>query len=283
MNRLESPWGRLYETPLGWAPSVTTVLRTTSPKPFSPSRWRQRVQRQGITAADAALYADAFAAQQGLSLEAAQAELARWVDAPLPYSAALAASHAQAFTDWKSNHSQQRGTRLHNRLETLLPVGEPLAWPQGCPQDADPACQRLLQSLWQGQILPDIAEVVSLEQELWYWCQGLGYGGSEDICYRSHRHGLLSGDWKSKDPKPYCPSQYGDDYLIQLIAYAGARAARFGTQVQGLAVNYCFTDGSPGVQTIVPPERLTTLWGQWQARLKAWWNTIGPELSSWKP
>jgi hypothetical protein len=54
-----------------------------------------------------------------------------------------------------------------------------------------------------------------------------------------------------------------------------------GTRVEGLAINYCFTDGSPAVQTVVGADELSRLWLQWQARLKAWWATMGPELSRW--
>ncbi len=280
MNRIDSPWGRLYATPAGLAPSVTTVLKATDPKPFSQVRWRDSVVRKGISVANAELYAPVFAAQHGLSDEAAIATLTLWIEQPLPYDLAVARAHADAYTAWKSEHSGRRGDALHAHLEHLLPVGRSLVW-AAAPQADDAATNALLSSLWYGGVLSDIAEVVSVEQRLWYASGDLIYAGSEDICYRSHRHGLLSGDWKSKDPKPYCPSKYGDDYKLQLVAYAGARAARTGIRVDGLAVNYCFTDGLPAVQTVVTKDELEGLWLQWQARLKAWWATIGPELTRW--
>jgi len=280
MNRIDSPWGRLYATPAGLAPSVTTVLKATDPKPFSPARWRDSVVRKGISAADAERYAPVFAARHGLSDDAAAAALALWIAQPLPYNLHAAQAHAEAFTAWKSEHSGRRGDALHAHLEDLLPVGQPLRW-SAPPQAPDATTDALLDSLWGGLVLQDIAEVLSVEQRLWYWSGGLGYAGSEDICYRSHRHGLLCGDWKTKDPKPYCPSKYGDDYKLQLVAYAGARAARFGTTVDGLAINYCFTDGSPAVQTVVGAAELARLWLQWQARLRAWWATMGPALARW--
>lgn len=280
MNRIDSPWGRLYATPAGLGPSVTTVLKATDPKPFSTSRWRDGIVRKGISAADAERYAPTFAALHGLSDEAAAAALALWVEQPLPYNIAAAQAHAEVFTSWKSRHSGERGDALHGHLEALLPVGRPLSW-KAPPQAPDPTTNALLDSLWAGEVLQDIAEVISVEQRLWYASGGLLYAGSEDICYRSHRYGLVSGDWKTKDPKPYCPSKYGDDYKLQLVAYAGARAARTGLRVDGLVVNYCFTDGSPAVQTVVGPEDLARLWLQWQARLKAWWATMGPALSAW--
>lgn len=280
MNRVESPWGRLYSTPAGLLPSVTTVLKATDPKPFSQVRWRDSVVCKGITAQNAALYTPVFAAQHGLSDDVAAAALALWVDRPLPYNLQTAQAYADAYTSWKSQHSGERGDSLHGHLERLLPVGQPLLW-SAPPSADDPATDALLESLWAGEVLQDIAEVISVEQRLWYFSGGVGYAGSEDVCYRSHRHGLLSGDWKTKDPKPYCPSKYGDDYKLQLVAYAGARAARLGMRVDGLAVNYCFTDGSPAVQTVVTGEERHRLWLQWQARLKAWWATIGTELVTW--
>lgn len=281
MKRIESPWGRLYGTPAGLLPSVTTVLKITDPKPFSPARWRDSVIRKGISAADASSYAPIFAAAQGLTHDGATAVLAAWIKQPLPYARAEAEAHATAFTEWKSRHSSERGDRLHGCLEGMLPIAQPLQWSH-CPSSDDPATSALLQSLWDGEVLQDIAEVVSVEERLWYARDGIGYAGSEDICYWSRRHGLLSGDWKSKDPKPYCPSRYGGDYKLQLVAYAGARAARYGMRVDGLAVNYCFTDGQPAVQSIVTAAELPGLWLQWQARLKAWWATIGPELQCWE-
>lgn len=280
MNRLDSPWGRLYATPAGLAPSVTTVLKATDPKPFSVSRWRDSIVRKGISAADALAYAPAFAQQHGLADDAAAAALALWVEQPLPYNLEQARSYAEAFTTWKSRHSSERGEALHGHLEQLLPTGQALSW-KAPPQAPDATTDALLDSLWAGQVLQDIAEVISVEQRLWYARDGLLYAGSEDICYRSHRHGLLSGDWKTKDPKPYCPSRYGDDYKLQLVAYAGARAARTGLRVDGLVINYCFTDRSAAVQTVVPSDELAKLWLQWQARLKAWWATIGPQLTRW--
>jgi len=281
MNRIDSPWGRLYATPAGLAPSVTTVLKATDPKPFSPARWRDSIIRKGISAADAERYAPVFAARHGLSDDAATAALSLWIEQPLPYNLHEAQIHAEAFTAWKSEHSGRRGDALHAHLEELLPVGAALTWGERAPAADDPTTSALLTSLWSGEVLSDIAEVLSVEQRLWYWSKGIGYAGSEDICYRSHRHGLLCGDWKTKDPKPYCPSKYGDDYKLQLVAYAGARTARLGTRVEGLAINYCFTDGSPAVQTVVGADELSRLWLQWQARLKAWWATMGPELSRW--
>ena len=278
MNRIDSPWGRLYATPAGLAPSVTTVLKATDPKPFSQARWRDSIIRKGISHANAELYAPVFAQRHGIEqLAVAHRLLEGWINQPLPYSLVEARAHAEAFTVWKSEHSGRRGDALHAHLEDLLPVGQALAW-AGAPQSEDSATGALLESLWSGGVLPDIAEVLSVEQRLWYWSGGIGYAGSEDICYRSHLHGLVSGDWKTKDPKPYCPSKYGDEYKLQLVAYAGARAARLGVQVDGLAINYCFTDGSPAVQTLVERDELAVLWLRWQARLKAWWHTIGPHL-----
>jgi hypothetical protein len=281
MNRIDSPWGRLYATPMGLAPSVTTVLKATDPKPFSQTRWRDSVVRKGITDADADLYAPVFARRHGIEqLAVAHRILEDWIQQPLPYPLPEAQAHADAFTAWKSEHSGRRGDALHAHLEGLLPVGRPLTW-EAPPRADDRATNALLESLWSGGVLSDITEVLSVEQRLWYWRNGIGYAGSEDICYVSARHGLLSGDWKTKDPKPYCPSKYGDDYKLQLVAYAGARAARLGTQVDGLAVNYCFTDGSPAVQSVVTQAELASLWLQWQARLRAWWATIGPQLARW--
>lgn len=278
MNRIDSPWGRLYATPAGLAPSVTTVLKATDPKPFSPIRWRDSVVRKGISHADAELYAPVFAKQHGIEqLAVAHRFIEDWINQALPYPLPEARSYAEAYTSWKSDHSGKRGDALHGHLESLLPVGQALTWTEA-PQSQDPATGALLESLWAGGVLPDIAEVLSVEERFWYWSGGIGYAGSEDICYRSHRHGLVSGDWKTKDPKPYCPSKYGDDYKLQLVAYAGARAARLGVKVDGLAINYCFTDGSPAVQTLVERDELAVLWLRWQARLKAWWATIGPEL-----
>jgi hypothetical protein len=283
MNRIDSPWGRLYATPAGLAPSVTTVLKATDPKPFSLARWRDSIVRKGISAADAERYTPAFAARHGLGDDASAAALALWVEQPLPYNLHEAQAEAEAFTAWKSEHSSRRGDALHAHLEELLPAGAALTWGESAPPADDPTTSALLASLWSGEVLSDIAEVLSVEQRLWYWSSGLGYAGSEDICYRSHRHGLLCGDWKTKDPKPYCPSKYGSDYKLQLVAYAGARTARLGTQLDGLVINYCFTDGSPAVQTVVERQELAALWLQWQARLKAWWATIGPELARWNP
>lgn len=277
MNRIESPWGRLYGAPPGLLPSVTTVLKATDPKPFNPAHWRQSVIRKGISAADAERYAPTFAAAQGLTVDYALAVLESWIERRLPYAQQEALAYAEAYTTWKSRHSADRGNELHGHLETLMPIGQPLLWSQQ-PVTDHPTTGPLLQSLWDGEVLQDIAEVVSVEQRLWYWSHGIGYAGSEDICYRSHRHGLLSGDWKSKDPKPYCPSLYGHDYKLQLVAYAGARAARKSQWVDGLAINYCFSDGSPAVQSLVSGAELDGLWREWQARLKAWWQTIGPHL-----
>lgn len=280
MNRIDSPWGRLYSTPAGLAPSVTTVLKTTDPKPFSQVRWRDSVVRKGITAADAERYAPEFARLHRLDSATALQQLEHWIEQPLPYPPAEARTHAEAYTTWKSEHSGKRGDALHLHLEQLLPVGQRLTW-SSAPHSDDPTTNQLLQSLWHGGVLADIAEVISLEQRLWYCSNGIAYAGSEDICYRSHLHGLLSGDWKTKDPKPYCPSKYGHDYKLQLVAYAGARMARTGISVDGLAVNYCFTDGSPAVQDHISREELNALWLEWQARLKAWWQTIGPSLERW--
>lgn len=283
MRRFASPWGRLYETPKGLAPSVSTVLRATDPRPFNPLQWQRSILQRGISAEDAQRYAPVLAEQEQLSLVAAQQVLSRWVGQPLPYDAETAAVHAGRFTRWKTQHSTERGNRLHAVLETLLPIGSNPTWQGGCPQVADPTDQLLLQSLWDGAVLSDIASVFSVEQRLWYWSKGYGYAGTEDIGYRSHRYGLVSADWKSKDPKPYCPSRYGQDYKLQLVAYAGAKAARLGIQPSGLLINYCFTDGQPAVQTVVQQHELAGLWLQWQARLKAWWHTVGPALQTWQP
>lgn len=281
LNRVDSPWGRLYATPHGLVPSVTTVLKATDPKPFSTARWRDSIVRKGISDADAQRYAPVFAQQHGIAAVAiAYRILEEWIERPLPYPQAEARTYAEAFTSWKSEHSSRRGDALHDHLEHLMPVGVPLQW-TAPPQAEDPTTDALLQSLWQGEVLQDIEEVVSVEERLWYWRNGNGYAGSEDICYRSRRHGLLSGDWKSKDPKPYCASLYGHDYKLQLVAYAGARAARKDMRVDGLAVNYCFSDGQPAVQTVVGADELAGLWLEWQARLKAWWQTIGPKLQAY--
>lgn len=283
MRRFASPWGRLYQTPKGLAPSVSTVLQATTAKPFNNLQWQRSILRHGIQAADAERYAPTFAAQQQLSLEEAHRLLIGWVDQPLPYDPEAAVAHAAAFTRWKSQYSAERGNRLHGLLETLLPSGSSPDWSAGCPQAADPTDQLLLQSLWDGAVLSDIATVHSVEQRLWYWCEDYGYAGTEDIGYCSHRYGLVSADWKTKDPKPYCPSRYGQDYKLQLVAYAGAKAARLGIQPSGLLINYCFTDGRPAVQSVVTRDELAGLWLQWQARLKAWWHTVGPALQSWNP
>jgi hypothetical protein len=268
MLRIESPHGRLYKTEDGLIlPSVTTVVKATAKKPFSREVWAKKLTTKGLSEHEASIFTEFFI-ERGYAVAAAFRAVEQFIDNP------MTREQADCYMDWKSPHSSRRGTRLHEFLEKILPVDTILDWKK-CPECDLEETQLLVDSLWEGEILQQIKRVHSLEQRLWWYCDGIGYAGTEDINFDTWDNCKLSGDWKSKDPKHYCPTNYSHENKIQLIAYAGARFAREGRRMDGLNINYCFSSGIPGVQTIVTEEELSPLWNEWILRLKAWWGTIG--------
>lgn len=284
MLRIKSPWGRLYYAPVGIIPSVTTVLKETSPRPYSPTTWSKSVKRKGISPLDAELFEDYL--QQlyektgtvpfgETSWGACVEHIAQMIESP------VSSDDADFFIAWKSREAPMRGNRLHKRLEDLLVASQATNWTTR-PVDEDRITDNLLLSLWKADVLQDIEFVHSVEKSVWYFSEGEGYAGSEDICYKSKRAGIVGGDWKSKDVKHYCPSTYSKEHQLQLIAYSGAKLARDRNfSVNGLAINYCFTDGSKGVQVIIDESKFNELWSEWKMRLRAWWQTIGPCVAQW--
>ena len=270
MIRIESPYGRIYKAPPGLLPSVTTILKDTSPKPFSRDNWLKKLMRKGLSTAEAGIYRERWLAE-GLPLEAAQEIIEGFIDTP------MSRVDAVEYADWKTPHSSDRGTKLHHFLENKLPVGIDLSWDER-PVASDPTTDLLVQSLWQAGILQQIKQVVSLEESLWWFRDGIGYAGSEDISYKTFDDEFFNGDWKSKDPKDYSHTKYSHEYKLQLIAYAAARKQRSGILVNGSHINYCLSDGSPGEQLIVTKAEAYELWNEWHFRLRAWWSTIGQNL-----
>jgi hypothetical protein len=268
MLRIESPYGRLYKTEHGLIlPSVTTVAKATAKKPFNREVWAKKLTTKGLTEYEASIFTEYFT-ERGYSVALAFKKVEAFIDTP------MTREQADAYMDWKSAHSSRRGNRLHEFLEKILPVDTILDWKK-CPECELDETQALVDSLWEGEILQQIKRVHSLEHRLWWYCDGVGYAGTEDINFDNWSGLKLGGDWKSKDPKHYCPTKYDHENKIQLVAYAGARFAREGRRMDGLNVNYCFSSGAPGVQTVVSEEELPVLWNEWVVRVKAWWATIG--------
>jgi hypothetical protein len=270
MIRIESPYGRVYKAPPGLLPSVTTILKDTTPKPFSRENWLAKLMRKGLSAYEASIYTERWTAE-GASLEFANGIVQGFINTP------MSRREASAYADWKTPHSSERGTRLHHFLENKLPVGVGLRWNQR-PVAKDATTDLLVQSLWEAGILQQIKEVVSLEQPLWWFRDGIGYAGSEDISYRTYNDEFFNGDWKSKDPKDYSHTKYAHENKLQLIAYAAARKQRSGILVNGSHINYCLSDGSPGEQLMVSKAEAYELWNEWHFRLRAWWSTMGQNL-----
>lgn len=270
MLRIDSPYGRLYEISNGLLlPSTTTVLKATEKRGFSKTVWSKKLTTKGLSDYESQIYAEHWIAQ-GWQPALAHRHTEQFILTPMEK---VQAAH---YMNWKSEHSASRGNRLHSYLENLLPVDEKLQW-ASCPESDDDAVQKLLQSLWEGEVLQNIKKVHALEERLWWYADGIGYAGTEDICYETHDGLIVSGDWKTKDPKPYDQSKYDHEYRVQLISYAGARVARRQMQMDGLHVNFCYSDGSPATQTIVTGDECKELWDEWIIRLKAWWATIGTQ------
>lgn len=270
MLRIDSPWGRLYKVENGLIlPSVTTVLKATEKRGFSRKTWSKKLTTKGLSHYEADIYAERWIAA-GYPPALAHRHVEAFIEAP------MTPEQAVQYMDWKSEHSAQRGNRLHKFLEDLMPIGQVLNW-HHCPQTDDVTVQKLVNSLWEGEILQGIKQVHSVEQRLWWYSDGIGYAGTEDICYRTWEDLDFGGDWKSKDPKPYSHTKYDHEYRVQLIAYAGARYARKNMKVDGLHINFCLSNESPAEQTIVTGDECQELWSEWMIRLKAWWATIGTE------
>lgn len=274
MLRIESPWGRLYRVENGLLlPSVTTVLKGTVKRGFNRATWERKLTTRGLSDYEARIFALYFIGR-GMVPALAYHRIEEFIETPMNKE------WAAIYMDWKSNHSSDRGNKLHEFLEETLPVGEVIQWKEKPLITKHPEIQPFVDSLWEAGILQKIKKVHSLEQRLWWYNDGVGYAGSEDICYRTWEDLDFSGDWKSKDPKPYCQSKYDHEYRIQLIAYAGARFARKKMKMDGLHINFCFSDGSPAQQTVVTGDDCQALWSEWIVRLKAWWGTVGTQALS---
>lgn len=274
MIRVDTPHGRGYWARKGLLlPSVTTVLKDTDPKPFSTAVWSKSLMRKGLSHHLAMVYAEAFI-EQGLPPALAHRHTERFIETP------MTRDEAKAYMAWKSPHSAERGNRLHKALEELLVV-VPGACLTECPTDPDPATALLLQSLWKGGVLQQIEEVHSIEERLWYYYEDpktgecYGYAGSEDICYTSIRGKVATGDWKTKDPKSYSPTDYASEYKLQTVAYAVSRAVRKRQKIDELHIHYPFSDGSPAETVVCEKEEMRELWSDFVARLKAWWAIKG--------
>jgi hypothetical protein len=270
MIRIESPYGRIYKAPPGLLPSVTTIMKATSPQPFNSKNWIRKIMKNGLSEIEGIIYAEKWIAQ-GMSREDAEVIARSFIDRPMDYQ------EAKTYTDWKSPHSANRGNKLHNFLEHVLPVEKEIQWIER-PSAKDASTDQLVDSLWKANILQGIAKVVSLEQSLWWFKDGIGYAGSEDISYVGLDSCYYNGDWKSKDPKNYSHTKYAHEYKLQLIAYAAARKQRTGILVDGSHVNFCLSDGSPGEQLIVTRKEAYELWDEWMFRVRAWWSKLGDNL-----
>lgn len=270
MIRIEGPKGRVYKSPEGLLPSVTTVLKATDPQPFNTERWIKALERKGLNAGEAAIYLEHLLVE-GWEPAVAQARVDALTDQP------ISRQDAQDYVQWKTPHSSDRGTKLHNFLEHQLPIEQALTWEQR-PVAPDQSTDRLVLSLWKAEILQRIQKVVSLEQQLWWFRNGIGYAGSEDISYIDKDGNYYNADWKSKDPKAYSHTKYAHEYKLQLIAYAAAKKQRYGVLVHGSHINYCLSDGSEGEQLTITRKEAAELWDEWMFRLKAWWSTIGTDL-----
>lgn len=274
MLRIDSPWGRLYKVqPTLILPSVTTVLKATEKRGFNRSTWERKLITKGLSDYEASIFT-AYFIGRGMVPALAYREVEEFIETPMNKK------WAGIYMDWKSAHSSDRGNRLHNFLETTLPVGEILHWDKKPEVAEHPDIQPFVDSLWDGGVLQNIKRVHSVEERLWWYSDGIGYAGTEDICYETWDDLDVSGDWKSKDPKPYEQSKYDHEYRIQLIAYAGARFARKKMKMDGLHINFCFSDGSPAQQTVVTGDDCQALWSEWIVRLKAWWGTVGTQALS---
>jgi hypothetical protein len=273
--RIESPLGRIYKAPPGYLPSVTTVLKDTCPDPFSSKKWIASLTRKGISQWEASIYAS-YWVNKGYATDVAVQIVSKFIDTP------MSVSQAKEYMAWKGPHSSDRGTRLHHFLENTLPPNTPLQW-EDRPTSDDPTVDLLVQSLWNANILQEIQEVVSLEEGLWWYKDGIGYAGSEDISYKTFSGHFWNGDWKSKDPKTYSQTLYSHEYKLQLVAYAGARRQRTRILVDGCRINYCYSNGQAGEQVIIPRSEARELWEEWHFRLQAWWTKLGkriPEFSN---
>lgn len=271
MIRVEGPKGRLYKTTVGFLPSVTTVLKATQPEPFNTERWIKGLERTGLKPVEAVIYLEHLLAS-GIASKVAQERVSALTNQP------MSRQSAELYVKWKTPHSADRGTKLHHFLEHQLPVEVELNWSER-PTTAEASTDRLVESLWKAGILQRIHKVVSLEQQLWWSSNGIGYAGSEDISYIDIEGNYYNADWKSKDPKSYSHTKYSHEYKLQLIAYAGARKQRENVLVQGSHINYCLSDGSEGEQQIITRKEAAELWEEWIFRLRAWWSTIGNDLN----
>jgi len=270
MIRFESPYGRIYKSPSGLLPSVTTILKATSPRPFNPNVWIRKIMSKGLSETEGMIYAEKWIAQ-GMSRQDAEVIARSFI------GRSMNEAEAKAYTEWKSPHSSERGNKLHHFLENILPVNKEIDWTER-PSASDASTDRLVESLWKAEVLQRIAKVVSLEEGLWWFRDGIGYAGSEDISYLDIDGLYYNGDWKSKDPKDYSHAKYAHEHKLQLIAYAAARKQRTGILVNGSHINFCLSDGSPGEQLVVSRQEAYELWDEWIFRVKAWWSKVGDGL-----
>lgn len=271
MIRIEGPQGRLYKAPPGLLPSVTTVLKDTTPKPFNRDAWIHKIMRSGLTEVEGMIYAEKWIAN-GMSRQDAEVIARSFIGRPMNES------EASDYANWKTPHSSERGNKLHHFIEKNLPVGVDLTW-NARPESPDASTDQLIKSLWAAGILQQIKRVESLEQQLWWFRDGIGYAGSEDISYVTTDDRYFNGDWKSKDPKDYSHTKYSHEYKLQLIAYAAAKKQRHGILVDGSHINYCLSDGTAGEQQVINRKEAYELWNEWHFRLRAWWSTIGQNLT----
>lgn len=273
MIRIQTAWGRLYKLRNGLLlPSVTTFLRATEKDPFNTKRWLKKLTTKGLSEHEAGIYTERFVAM-GLTMSEALRYVSTFIDSPMPHG------EAQDYMKWKTPHSAARGTKVHDFIEHGYPIGEILDHSKP-PVAKNETTQKLVDSLYAGNILPNVRRILSTEQRLWYWNGEEGFAGTEDVFYETLQGTRASGDWKSKDPKPYSQEGYSHEYKMQLLGYAAARLPRLHMPAEELHINYCFSDGSPGEQVVVCRDEMRELWREFKIRLKAWWATVGPELEA---
>lgn len=280
-TRIDTPYGRFYQHSSGAiAPSVTTVLEQTqsAKEAMGLIRWRKRVKDQGLKEEEAMRYCQAL-------IDAGS-------DPDWAYSFAmnrvgreLSQHEANAYLTWRSCSSSDRGTALHKALEDGLPLylqgGKRQPFRSYVKKEQTDTTMLLIQSLEQGGVINGFTKIHRIEEKLWYSSSTHGsFAGTIDIdADADFGHGITAyaQDWKTKDPKHYCPTQYSHKNKLQLVAYAGALLPRFCRRIEGLAVNYCFTDGSPAVQALAHGNELNELWDEWTMKLRVWWGTIAPD------
>lgn len=270
MRQITTAIGRIYEIADNlYLPSMTTVLKDTDPDPFDQKVWLKSLTRKGLTEHCARIYMQRFEAA-GMPPHQAWDVVSGLVDTGMSKADAL------AYMEWKTPHSSDRGDRLHKALETILPGHRGIEFEEP-PEVEEADTNLLLRSIHSSGALSLIDSVVSVEERMYYFRNGMGIAGSEDICYRTPCSKTITADYKTKDPKPYRQEPYAAPYKLQVVGYAAMRTIRKGMTVDECHIHYPFSDGSPSELVVVEKPEMKTLWAEVNDKMALWFEMFGVE------